>query len=286
MYRILRVLALLLSLESSSQQLSPIEMIAQPRQHKFAVSGIGGGNLYETKSKTGSSSGQMSVDWNMFSSDKTTRSGKDKTSTVGTIFRYNPVITTRLLDKDSLVAKKLPYVDNEYLIHFGMRSRGIRPMGDDGYYDSYSEDAEGTNMLLGGFFDVMYTPYAFQIDTSTSKFQIVNLHVGMQWGFFNANSPIGAIGFSFSPQFDYLKIVDDPENVNGFERSMKSNVNLPSNVVGTGGKFIFQINDFAVFFECREYWPVNSSEDIPGLTRRPIISFGGVAIGTAFRNSN
>ena len=70
-----------------AQQLSPTEMVAQPRQHKFAVSGIGGGNLYETKSKTGSSSGQMSVDWNMFSADKSTRSGKDKTVTVGTIFR-------------------------------------------------------------------------------------------------------------------------------------------------------------------------------------------------------
>lgn len=277
------VIALAVPCSVLAQQLSPTDMIIQPRQNRFAISGIGGGNLYETKSKTGSSSGQISVDWNMFSKDRISMGGNDKTVTTGTVFRYNPVITTRLLDKDSLVAKKLPFVDNEYLLHFGLRSRGLRGAGD-AYYDGYSTDNE-TAVLTGVFIDFMYTPYAVEVDTSIARFNTVNIHGGYQCGFFNGNSPVGSIGFAFSPQVDYLQIVDDAEAPNGFERSMKSNVNLPSKVIGTGFKFIFQVNDFAVFFEARKYWGLNSQAEIAGLTDRALISFGGVATGTAFRNS-
>ena len=275
---------LLLSVSAIAQQLSPTDMVIQPRQNRFAVSGIGGGNLYETKSKTGSSSGQVSVDWNMFSKDRTSLTGKDKTVTTGTVFRYNPVITTRLLDKDSLVSKKLPYVDNEYLIHFGLRSRGLRGAGDN-YYDGYSTDNE-TALLSGSFIDFMYTPYSVNTDSSVARFNTLNIHSGLQFGFFNGNSPVGAIGFAFSPQLDYLQILEDSDSPHGFERSMHSNVNLPSKIIGTGFKFVFQVNDFAVFFETRKYWGVNSAAVIPGLTDRAIISFGGVATGTAFRNSS
>src|SRR5574337_1326910 len=96
-----------------AQQLSPTELIATPLTHNFAISGIGGGNLYELSKRTGSSSAQLAIDWNVFNSKpKTTRRGKPKLFTVATVTRYNPIITTRLLNRDSLLIRKLPFTDN------------------------------------------------------------------------------------------------------------------------------------------------------------------------------
>ena len=51
-----------------------------------------------------------------------------------------------------------------------------------------------------------------------------------------------------------------------------------SNYLGIGGKAIFQLNDFAVFFELRKYFPDTDSS--PGFTQLPLISFGAIASGT------
>lgn len=265
-----------------SQQLSPTELIATPVTNKFAISGIGGGNLYELDKRTGSSSAQVAIDWNMFNNPGTTKkTDKNKIFTLATVFRYNPVITTRLLNKDSLLIKKLPFTDNEYLFHFGIRARTLREMG-----NSFSDDdGSNANFLRGGFFDMLYTPYSIRLsDSVTTGFQTLNLNGGYQIGFYNTYSSIGAIGISFSLQTNYLMIIDNTDQPNGFEKSVRSSVNLPSSVVGGGGKFVFQLNDFSIYFELRNYWPVSSPIKINGLTNAPIISFGALATGTAFKS--
>lgn len=266
----------------TAQQLSPTELIATPQTNKFAISGIGGGNLYELNKKTGSSSAQIAIDWNLFNGPGTTHSGNRKIFTLATVFRYNPVITTRLLSKDSLLVKKLPFTDNEYLFHFGIRARTLRKMGD--HFNS-DEDETNANFLRGGFFDMLYTPYTIRLsDTVSTGFQTLNMNGGYQVGFYSTYSSIGAIGISFSLQTNFLMVIENYDDPNGFEKSVRSTSNLPSNLLGGGGKFVFQLNDFSIYFEMRNYWPVNSSNGIKGLTNSPIISFGALATGTAFKS--
>ncbi len=54
--------------------------------------------------------------------------------------------------------------------------------------------------------------------------------------------------------------------------------------IGAGGKILFQINDFAIYVELRQYYPLENKIQIKDFSNRPFFSVGGIATGTIFRN--
>jgi hypothetical protein len=264
-----------ISISGMAQQISPIELISAPRENRFAISGVGGGNFYEANLKTGSSSAQTALDINMKNWPSKTAKGMEKITTLGLIVKYNPRVLNRLIQLDSLIPKKLPFSDNEYNVHFGFRVRRLRDLG--------AEEESNSFMLNAAFFDILHTPYNVSLtDTTTSHFDVININTGYQFGLYGDVSGIGDYGFSIALQGNFLKIISSASEPTGFEKSLRATKNLPSNMIGYGGKFLFQLNDFSLYFEMRGYFPINSSVQIEGLTGVPLLSFGGIATGTAF----
>lgn len=260
---------------ANAQQISPIELISAPKENRFAISGVGGGNFYEANLKTGSSSAQTALDINMKNWSLKTEKGLDKVTTLGIIVKYNPRVINRLIQLDSLVPKKLPFSDNEYNVHFGFRLRGLRDLG--------GEDESSSFLLNAGFLDILHTPYNVSLtDSTASHFDVINLNSGYQIGFYGDIPGVGDYGISLALQGNFLKIISSSSEPAGFEKSLRATRNLPSNMIGYGGKLLFQLNDFSLYFEMRGYYPVNSSVQIDGLTGIPLLSFGGIATGTAF----
>lgn len=91
------IVILILQQRAWAQQPSPIGIIFNPRVNTFAISGVGGGNLYEFSASNNSTSGQMAIDWNVaLSNGLTKRTRKEKLQTLTTIFKYNPLFTSKL----------------------------------------------------------------------------------------------------------------------------------------------------------------------------------------------
>lgn len=275
MKSIVTILLMSFLISGFAQQISPIELIAAPKENRFAISGVGGGNFYEANLKTGSSSAQTALDINMKNWLTQTSKGLDKIFTLGLIVKYNPRVINRLIQLDSLVPKKLPFSDNEYNVHFGLRARGLRDLG--------SEENSSSFLMNAGYFDILHTPYKIRLtDTSTSHFDILNINTGYQIGMYGDVAGIGDYGISLACQGNFLQVFSSSSDPIGFEKSLRASRNLPSSLIGYGGKLLFQLNDFSLYIEMRSYYPINSAVQIEGLTGSPLISFGAIATGTAF----
>jgi hypothetical protein len=162
-FRIIWMIFIGMCSHAIGQQITHTDLIASPIKNTFALSGIGGGNLYELNRRTGSSSAQLTLDWNLFNKETyTKKKEKPGVFTLATIFRYNPIITTRMLNKDSLLVKKLPFNDNEYLLHFGLRARQLLQTAQDSDISQANAD-----FLHGGFADMLYTPYNIRLTDTT-----------------------------------------------------------------------------------------------------------------------
>lgn len=116
---------------SFGQQPSPIGILFNPRVNTFAISGVGGGNMYELNAQKSSSSGQVALDWNIGLADKQTRRGKDKFTTLTTIFKYNPFLQSNYVSGDSIETRKLAFVDNEFQMLLGFRLSNVIEAGTD-----------------------------------------------------------------------------------------------------------------------------------------------------------
>lgn len=106
--------------------------------------------------------------------------------------------------------------------------------------------------------------------------------MGYQFGYIT-NTDFGLVGFTISPQVNYMYIDDNKSNGTSFEELNKTTEKLSRNILGAGCKINIPLNDFCFFFELRRYFPLDNSVDIRGLTDRAIISFGGVVTGTVFK---
>ena len=253
------------------QQISNAKMVYNPRVNTFAVSGVGGGNLYEFNANKSSSSGQISIDWNI-ALDQANSKKVQKTLT--TVFKYNPFLRANYVNGDSLELRKIAFVDNEFQIMLGLRYNQLQRFGSESL----------SKFLISYFIDFSTAPY--QIENSPSQstgFRNFNVNLGTQLGYMT-NLDFGLLGLTFNPQLNYLNIYDNKTGDMGFEELAMSSSTLGRNYFGCGGKFVVYLNDFAIFFEGRKYFNSKTYPKITGLTDRIIFSLGGVATGTVFKN--
>lgn len=264
------------------QHISNAKMVYNPRANTFAVSGVGGGNLYEFSSDKSSSSGQVSVDWNIALNKNTTKNrnlykntnNDEKLRTLTTVFKYNPFLRANYVNGDSVELRKIAFVDNEFQMMLGFRFNQLNPFG-----------IESTSKFLASYFlDFSTAPYQIQNSpTNSSGFRNFNINFGGQFGYMT-NLDFGLLGVTLNPQINYINIYDNKLGDRGFEELAKSSDNLSRNYFGFGGKLIVYLNDFAIFFEGRKYISPKSYPVITGLSDRAIFSIGGVATGTVFKN--
>jgi len=260
---------------SFGQQPSPIGIIFNPRVNTFAISGVGGGNLYELTAQKSSTSGQVALDWNIGLADgKIKKTGKDKFTTLTTIFKYNPFLQANYVSGDSMEMRKLAFVDNEFQMLLGFRLSNIREVGTD-------NNAKLINLF---FVDASMAPYSLakSLDSLNTGFKNFNINAGYQIGLIT-NTDFGLVGFTISPQINFLYVYDNEANGRSFEELTRINMKLSRNMLGGGFKINIPLNDFCFFFEARKYFPIDNSLNIKGLTDRTIFSFGGVATGTVFK---
>lgn len=257
------------------QQPSPIGIIYNPRVNTFAISGVGGGNLYELTAEKSSTSGQVALDWNIALSDGFTKQkNQKKISTLTTVFKYNPFLQTNFNSGDSLELRKVAFVDNEFQMFLGFRLARITQMGID----------ENARFVRSFFIDGSMSPY--QLNNSpypqNTGFKNFNVNAGLNIGYLT-NTDFGIVGFGISPQINYIGIYENTQSGTSFEELNKSILDLSKNILGGGFKIIIPLNDFCFFFETRKYFPMGNSNSISGLTDRVVFSFGGVATGTVFK---
>jgi hypothetical protein len=264
-----------LSFELSGQHLSNARMIFTPRVNRFAVSGVGGGNLYEFSAENPSSSGQISVDWNIPLNLKVKSYGsREKLKTLTTVFKYNPFLRANYLSGDSSEIRKIAFVDNEFQMMLGFRYNSIRTFGQEGV----------AKFLMSYFADLTTAPYEIINSPTNSKgFRNFNIILGGQFGYMT-NLDFGLLGVTLNPQFSYINIYDNKSGDRGFEELAGASGNLDRSYFGYGGKLVVYLNDFAVFFEGRRYYGKNSQKIISDFNDRAIFSIGGVATGTVFKN--
>lgn len=260
---------------SFSQQPSPIGIIFNPRVNTFAISGVGGGNLYELTAQKSSTSGQVALDWNIALKDGINKkNNKPKLTTLTTIFKYNPFLQANFVNGDSIEMRKVAFVDNEFQMLLGFRMNVLKSLGTD----------DNSKMINMFFLDACMAPYRLEnsISPTNTGFRNFNINLGYQFGYIT-NTDFGLVGFTISPQLNFISIYEDQVGGTSFEELNNSTNTLSRNILGGGFKINIPLNDFCFFFETRKYFPLDNSNSINGLTDRAIFSFGGVATGTVFK---
>lgn len=278
------VITLLCSFEAVAQMPNPVDMVFFPRQNRFAVSGVGGGNLYELSAAKSSTSGQIALDWNIaLNSDNTDEYSYDydakpkSVKTLTTMFKYNPFSQANYVTTDSIETRKLAFVDNEFQIMLGLRYGSLKSTKSD----------QSAKMLFSPFMD--FTMSTYKLDKSShnnSGFRNFSINLGTQLGFVT-NTDFGIVGIILDPQLNFISLYDEIEGGTSFEELAHVNATtktLSRNIMGAGLKIVIPLNDFSFFIEGRKYFPLDNDIPIPGLTDRMVFSFGGMATGTAFRN--
>ncbi|MBK8444507.1 MAG: hypothetical protein IPL35_14335 [Sphingobacteriales bacterium] len=262
----------LITVQVYSQHISNAKMLYDPRVNIFAVSGVGGGNLYEFTAEKSSSSGQISIDWNIALMGIKGRD--ERLQTLTTVFKYNPFIGANYVNEDSLDIRKIAFVDNEFQIMIGFRYNKLSLFGSE----------KLAKFVKSYFIDFSTAPYQIRNSPSNNTgFRNFNINIGGQFGYMT-NLDFGLLGVTFNPQLNYIWIYDNENGDRGFEEIVNSITPLKRNFFGFGGKVIVYLNDFAIFFEGRKYLTSKSQPKINGLTDRAIFSIGGVATGNVFKN--
>ena len=256
------------------QQPSPIGIIFNPRVNTFAISGVGGGNIYEFSAEKSSTSGQLAADWNIGLGDKKTKKGADRFQTLGMTLKYNPFLKSNFIGTDSLEMRKLAFIDNEFAFILGMRFSDLSLLGND----------KSARFRRTAFLDFSLAPYQVADSVANeSGFYNFNVNLGYQIGLLT-NTDFGIVGGSISPQVNFISIYDTENGGQAFESLARSSTPLARTFIGGGLKLMVPMNDFVFFFDARRYWSLNSGPEVPGLSDRMIFSFGGIATGTVFKN--
>lgn len=264
------------------QQASPISIIYNPRVNTFAISGVGGGNLYELNTEKSSASGQVALDWNIALNRPNVkkegiwsyeRQKNEKLNTLTTVFKYNPVLKVNYASGDTADIRKLAFIDNQFQVLFGLRYNNIRESAAD----------ESAKFLMSAFSDLSTTPYKIiGSPLGNTGFRTFNINMGGQFGYIT-NTDFGLVGAVISPQVNYIHVYEDIAGGKSFEEFAKVNTAVTRNMLGFGGKLMIPLNDFSFFVEARKYIPLGINQPVSGLTDRTIFTFGGVATGTVFK---
>lgn len=191
------------------------------------------------------------------------------------MFKYNPFSSANYSFGDSIDLRKVAFVDNEFQGLFGLMLSNVRNFG-------IENNAKMVNL---GFVDASMATYLLSNSPNPASrgFRNFNINAGYQFGLIT-NTDFGLIGFTLSPQLNYIHIYEEQTNGTSFEELTKSIEKISRNIMGAGFKLNVPVNDFCFFFEARKYYPLDNGRLIPGLTDRMIFSFGGIATGTVFKN--
>ncbi len=250
---------------------TPIKMLYAPKVNSFAVSGVGGGNLYELRGSSPSSSGQLAIDYNIIIGENEQRS---RVSALAILFKYNPFMRATSFSGDSIDNRKFGFVDNEFQFMGGARMIVNKRIMSD-------ESAKRTHSF---FLDFATAEHNLRGDTmGNTGFRNFNVNAGYQFALLK-NTDFGLVGFTLNPQANFVVIYDDHIGDRSFELLTGSNVNLGRVFGGGGFKLGFPVNDLHFFFEGRKYWSLDNSAPIRNFSERLIFSVGGVATGTIFKN--
>ncbi len=174
-----------------AQQAIPVEMIYEPQNSNFSISGVGGGNIYEFKAENNSASAQLAVDFNIHLNEK------KAIKTLSTTLKYNPVAQTNFNVRDNFDINSLAFSDNQYMFFLGLRHYSLKELS--------AEDAK----LYGSFYlDFSVSPYEITSTISTNKgFYSLNTTSGWQGGY-TTETNFGVIALTFATQCNYFYIYD------------------------------------------------------------------------------
>ncbi len=219
--------------KSYSQQAMPVEMIFAPKENNFAISGIGGGNLDDFKTK--SASGQLVFDINMYTKEKDNRK-----NTTSVSVKYNPTMISKFDLSKTINMNKIAFIDNQYMLFTGL------------HYYSLKDKNENSKNFFSIFTDFAFSPYTIENSIpENSGFYNINSTSGIQGGMIT-NTSFGIIGISLALQGNYIYIYDKTTSDNSFDKLLGYHeFRLSRNYIGTGSKLTIQINDFAIYLEVR-----------------------------------
>ncbi len=274
------LLVLLLIGKIQAQQANPVYMLFDPREHTFTLIGAGGGNLYDFFKTSGGASSVLGFDAN-FKLKDVVANNKRKLQTLLIDFKVNLFNNTTLNAAfDSLDIRRFVFQDNDFRITLGGRYNFLK-----------HKDKENAKWrtFANSFFDLIIVPYQLTNSAYGNKgLTVVSFNAGGKFGFMTKWG-IGVIGLSFNPQIDMLFIANAPNDFT-FEEITRNYTKLPAGetlargYLGLGCKIEIPLTDFNLFFDFRKYFKMGKGVEVGGLVDRLQFSFGGVAVGSIFKN--
>lgn len=270
---------LLLSSTLLAQQTSPIRMLFEPRENTFTILGAGGGNLYDFFNAAGGAA-VLGGDFNFDMGEKI-NNNKKRLKTFLLDVKFNLFNNTAFDGRfDSLDIRRFVFQDNDFRFSVGGRYNLVKSKD--------KENARWKN-LSSAFFDFIVVPYQIQNSNYGNKgLTVVSLNMGGKFGFMTSWG-IGVFGISINPQLDMLFVMNAPGDFT-FEEVTRTYTKLPQGeslargYMGIGCKIEIPLTDFNLFFDFRRYFKVGNGVEVQGLTDRLLFTFGGVAVGSIFKN--
>lgn len=272
-------LAICWSFQIFAQQSTPIRMLFEPRENTFSLTGAGGGNLYSLFNAAGSASGILGIDAN-FNLGEKIEEAKEKFKTIAATFKVNLFNSTLVRAADSMDARRIVFQDNDFRINIGLRYNLVK-----------QRNKKIFKPVTSAFFDLVIVPYQVEGSSQGNKgFTTLSLNAGGKFGFL-AKWGIGVFGITVNPQLDMLFVLQSDGDFS-FEEIMQTgtlpNLSIPKlakGYIGIGTKIEIPLTDFGLFFDFRKYFKVGSGVDAaPGLVDRLQFTFGGMALGSIFKN--
>lgn len=274
-------LFLLIATTAKAQHPTPVDLLYDPVNEFFRFSGAGGGNLFGLNKASGVASGVLSIDGNFNISEKI-ENARRKINTGSFTFKLHPFVNTLIPSGDSIDVRRFVFQDNDFRVMLG------------GRFSRLKEWEKNPNMkaktFAQGFVDFIFVPYQVENSiTDNQGFTTVSINAGGKFGIITKFLG-GKFGITANPQFDLLFIMDGP-NSTALEEITREDVanlaNIPKSARGYAGggvKIEIPLNDFMISFDIRKYFKMGSGEELTGITDNVLFSFGGVAMGSIFKN--
>lgn len=243
-----------------AQQISHVDLLLHPDKFKAAVTGTGSGDLQKADLQTGQMSAQGAFEM-CFGTHLTKK--RRNLITFPIIFRYNVLSLNRILPGSGFNVRSIAFIDNNQTINFGLRTRTLTEIGED-------------KLLYGPVFDYSYSNYSAQDTIDQIKFSNHIVSAGYQLGVLMETNA-GPLAIQLAPAFNFINVSN--ETPLAFQKALDSPNVIGSNFIGGSTRLLFQFNDLAFFFDLKKFFPIGTSRNIAGFTDKPIIAFGGSAMG-------
>lgn len=256
-------------------------MLFEPRENTFTLLGAGGGNLYDLFNAAGGAA-VLGADGN-FDLGEVVKNNKRYIKSLLIDVKLNLFNNTSFKAKyDSLDIRRFVFQDNDFRISLGARYNILKHK---------EKDNPRWRTLASGFADLIIVPYQIENSAYGNKgLTVVSLNLGGKFGFMTSWG-IGVFGMSINPQLDMMFVMNAPGDLT-FEEVTRTYTKLPAGeklargYMGVGCKIEIPLTDFNLFFDFRRYFKTGAGVAVDGLTDRMVFSFGGVAVGSIFKNTN